>query len=165
MWKPFAISGLIGMACCAALSQERPSVPPAVSPEFEVATVRPSQTAGGFTYSTGVQFDPAQVRMTNFSLSNCILIAYGVKSFQVSGPDWIGRAFYDITAKMPAGAKQEQFPAMMRKLLEQRFQLEVHRESKVLPTYALVVASGGLKIHPSETKQGGAQWRPGHLGL
>jgi len=163
--KLIAFANLIWIACGAAFGQNGPAAPAAAPVEFEVATIKPSQTAGGFAYSVGVQFDPAQVRMTNMSLENCITMAYQVKPFQLSGPDWMGNAFFDITAKMPAGAKQEQFPAMMQKLLEQRFQLKVHRESKVLPAYALVVSSGGLKIHPSKSGQGGTQWRPGHVEM
>jgi uncharacterized protein (TIGR03435 family) len=35
---------------------------------------------------------------------------------------------------------------MMRTLLEERFQLKVHREQKEFPIYALEIAKGGLKI-------------------
>jgi uncharacterized protein (TIGR03435 family) len=164
MWKPIAVTSLISMSCCAAFAQKAPAAPAPPPPEFEVATIRPSQTAGGFAYSVGVQFDPGLVRMNSMSLENCIEWAYKLNSYQLSGPDWMKSDHYDITAKMPAGATQEQFPAMLQKLLEQRFQLKSHRESKVLPAYALVVASGGLKMHPSKTRQGGTtQWGIGHV--
>jgi uncharacterized protein (TIGR03435 family) len=39
---------------------------------------------------------------------------------------------------------------MLRSLLEERFQLKVHRETRELPMYDLVVAKGGLKIKLSE---------------
>jgi uncharacterized protein (TIGR03435 family) len=35
---------------------------------------------------------------------------------------------------------------MLQSLLEDRFQLKVHRETKRVPVYLLVVARGGLKI-------------------
>jgi uncharacterized protein (TIGR03435 family) len=141
------------LSLCAVCSAAFAQTAPAPSPEFEVAIIKPSRTAGGFSYSFGMRFDPAQTSMTNMSLENLILYAYNVRPFQVSGPPWIGREFYDITAKMPAAAKQEQIPAMLRTLLAQRLQLKVHRESGVLPAYALVVASGGLKIRPSTAGQ------------
>ncbi|MFY9727303.1 MAG: TIGR03435 family protein [Bryobacteraceae bacterium] len=162
IWKLFAASSLIAMACCAALCQNGAAVP-AAAPEFEVATVRPAQ-AQGFAYSVGMQVDPARVRITNMSMQWYITWAYGLKEFQLSGPAWMASERYDITAKVPAGAKAQQFPHMMQNLLEQRFQLKYHRESRILPVYALVLADSGLKIHPSQTATGPAtQSSPGHL--
>ncbi len=39
---------------------------------------------------------------------------------------------------------------MLRTLLEDRFKLAVHRETKDMPGYALVVAKGGFKLKPVE---------------
>ena len=99
------------------------------------------------------------------SMQNFILMAYRVKPFQISGPDSLQGELYDLTAKVPAGACKDQFPAMMQKMLEQRFAIKVHHEAKVLPVYAMVVAGGGLKIHPSppEEAKGGTRWTPGRL--
>jgi uncharacterized protein (TIGR03435 family) len=44
---------------------------------------------------------------------------------------------------------------MLRKLLEERFQLKTHTETKELPTYTLVVGKGGAKL--TESQGGGAQ--------
>lgn len=150
--KTICIATLFSMACWAAFGRRSPAVP-ATPVEFEAATVRPAQAPGGASYFTGIQFDAAQVRMTGMSLADLILYAYGVKAFQVSGPAWMGSQFYDIAAGMPAGAKPEQVPAMLQKLLARRFQLKVHRESKALPAYALAVAGGGMKIHASGASQ------------
>jgi uncharacterized protein (TIGR03435 family) len=150
----------LSAVCSVAFAQTAP----APSLAFEVATIKPSRTAGGFSYSFGMRFDPAQTSMTNMSLENLISWAYNVKPFQVSGPDWIGHEFYDITAKMPAGAKQEQIPVMLQMLLAQRLKLKAHRESRVLPAYALIVASGGLKMRPSTAgQQPDASGGSGHL--
>ena len=159
--RPITLANLILLACCAAFGQTAPVVPP---PEFEVATIRPSRTAGGFSYNFGMRFDPAQVSMTNMSVENLILYAFNVKPAQVSGPDWMGREFYYITAKMPAGATQAQIPAMLQTLLAQRLRLKAHRESKVMPAYALVVANAGLKMLPSQAgQQPHTSVRSGHL--
>jgi|ERR1017187_4276727 uncharacterized protein (TIGR03435 family) len=163
MWKPIAAANLIWIASCAAFGQSQPAAHASETVEFEVATVRPAP-AQGFAYSMGMHFDPAQVRFTNMSMEWYITWAYGLKEFQLSGPDWMAAERYDITAKIPAGAKMQQFPSMLQKLLEQRFQLKYHRESRVLPAYALVTAGGGLKIHPSQTAKGATtQSGPGHL--
>ncbi|MEI9971158.1 MAG: TIGR03435 family protein [Ignavibacteriota bacterium] len=69
----------------------------------------------------------------------------------------IGRRTYafDITAKYPEGAKNSDRPVMLRTLLEDRFRLATHSESKELPGYALVVGKGGLKIKRVESSTDG----------
>jgi uncharacterized protein (TIGR03435 family) len=77
----------------------------------------------------------------------------------VGAPDWVRSKRYDIAAKVtPEDApklknlKMEQRGAMMQPLLEQRFGLKYHHESRELPMYALVVAKGGPKV--TESKPG-----------
>jgi uncharacterized protein (TIGR03435 family) len=73
--------------------------------------------------------------------------AYGIRDFQiVGGPAWLGTERYDITAKPEDAANQEQVKLMVQALLADRFKLEFHRETKELPTYALVVGKGGPKL-------------------
>ena len=51
--------------------------------------------------------------------------------------------FYDIAAKVPDGATMEQVRIMLQRLLAERFGLVVHRETRQLPGFRLVVAKGG----------------------
>jgi uncharacterized protein (TIGR03435 family) len=44
--------------------------------------------------------------------------------------------------------------AMLQTLLADRFQLAIHREQKIGPTYALVPVKSGLKIKPAEGAAG-----------
>jgi uncharacterized protein (TIGR03435 family) len=53
---------------------------------------------------------------------------------------------FDISAKLPEGASEDQIPEMLQALLADRFKLAVHRETKEQPGYALTVAKSGLKI-------------------
>jgi uncharacterized protein (TIGR03435 family) len=62
---------------------------------------------------------------------------------------WMGTEFYDVAAKVPAGATKEQFGVMLQRLLDQRFGLVVHRETRQLPGYRLVVAEKGTKLRKS----------------
>ena len=117
--------------------------------EFEVASIRPAAPAvAGSDVRIGLHVDGAQVRCAQFSLSDYIGMAYKVKNYQVSGPDWIKAERYDINAKMPEGTKGEDVPEMLQMLIEKRFQMKLHHESKPYPVYALVVAKGGAKITP-----------------
>ena len=124
------------------------SAPP--RPEFEVASIKPTTVAPDVTQvHVGVQIDGAQVHCTYLSVRNYIRIAYKVKEYQITGPDWIASERFDIHAKLPAGATREQVPEMLQTLLEQRFQLKLHRDSKEFPVYGVVVGKGGLKLKES----------------
>ena len=56
---------------------------------------------------------------------------------------------YDIVARLPNGDSKDEIPAMLQSLLQDRFKLAVHRETKNQPVLALVVAKGGPKLQPA----------------
>jgi uncharacterized protein (TIGR03435 family) len=99
-------------------------------------------------YNAGVKADPAQVRFTAKTLDDLISFAYRVKSFQLSAPEWMSAARYDIVAKIPAGVPTDLVPEMLQSLLEDRFKLTCHRASKDFDIYVLSAREGGLKIPP-----------------
>jgi uncharacterized protein (TIGR03435 family) len=86
----------------------------------------------------------------------CIQRAYGIKPYQVIGPDWINTERYSIIAKASGPAPQEKIMEMLQTLLAERFKLVFHREAKEMPVYTLVVAKGGLKIK-EDTGEGATQ--------
>jgi uncharacterized protein (TIGR03435 family) len=83
-------------------------------------------------------------------LKPLLLIAYGLRNDQLEGPSWLESERYSIVAKAPAGAGSQQLPAMLQNLLVERFGLVVHRESREMSIYELVVAKGGLKMKEAE---------------
>jgi uncharacterized protein (TIGR03435 family) len=73
-----------------------------------------------------------------------------VKDFQVAGgPGWAGSDRFDINAKTEGKASFDQMRPMLQTLLEDRFRLMVHRETKESSVYALVPAKSGIKLQPS----------------
>ena len=116
---------------------------------FEVASIRPSVGMPQQGVAAGVRVDGAQIRTTFLTLKDYIAIAYSLKLYQVSGPDWIGTDRFDVAAKLPEGVLPTQLSNMMQTLLEDRFQLKSHREKKEFPIYALEIAKGGLKMTES----------------
>ncbi len=115
-------------------------------PEFEVATIRPSALSPEATVTARAHIDGAQVRWLSLTLKYYIATAYRVKQYQVSGPDWISSDRFDISATIPAGVSTTQMPEMLQRVIEERFQLKMHREKKDFPVYALEITKGGLKI-------------------
>src|SRR5215468_3784109 len=115
-------------------------------PAFEVASIRPSAGAPPQGVAVGVRIDGAQLRTAYLTVKDYIGMAYRVKLYQISGPDWIGTDRFDVAATLPEGTLPAQIPSMMETLLEDRFQLKLHREKKEFPIYALEIAKGGLKM-------------------
>jgi uncharacterized protein (TIGR03435 family) len=77
--------------------------------------------------------------------------AYTVQSFQIVGaPAWINSEHYDIEAKAAGNPSRAELFLMLQSLLEDRFQLKFHRETRELPVYALAPARNGLKLPPPE---------------
>ena len=141
MWKGI----LLVLAAGTALGQ---------TPAFEVASVKPaapldrSQMLSGQMH-VGMKVDAARVDIGSMSLAELIRVAYRVKAYQVSGPDWMASERFDVLAKLPEGASSGQVPEMLQALLAERFKLSVHRESKEHAVYALVVGKNGPKLKES----------------
>jgi len=118
-------------------------------PEFEVASIRPSGPQPPNTLGIGLHIDGAQVNCSFLSLRDYIAMAWRLKYYQVSGPDWIANTRFDIAAKLPDGAKRDQVPEMLQALLEDRFHLKFHKEPKEFAVYALIPGKGTLKLKQS----------------
>lgn len=119
---------------------------------FEVASIKAADPQPMGMVRIGMSSDAGMVRYSNISLKDCIRTAYRVKDFQVQGPDWLDSTRFDITAKLPAGTKEDQIPEMLQTLLADRFKLTVRRDSKEQSVYALTVGKGGAKLKPAEIK-------------
>jgi uncharacterized protein (TIGR03435 family) len=73
--------------------------------------------------------------------------AYKVEDFQVVGaPGWANSEHYDIDARADAATAQDINGQLLQVLLEERFKLAIHRETKEFPVYLLTVAKNGLKL-------------------
>jgi uncharacterized protein (TIGR03435 family) len=151
MWNSFLrrIGAGLLLAAGAALGQT-----PAAEPAFEVASIKPAAPVGrGQLLSgqvhVGMNVDAARVDIGSMSLADLIRVAYRVKPYQVSGPDWMASERFDVLAKLPEGASRGQVPEMLQALLADRFKLTVHRESKEHAVYALVVGKNGPKLKES----------------
>jgi len=115
--------------------------------EFEVASVKPSPAIRDGQFAVGVHIDGAMVRCNYLTLMNYLNMAYDVKDYQIIGPDWLATEHFDIVGKLPDGDKGEKaLRGMVASLIQDRFKMTMHRETRELPAYALVVGKGGLKI-------------------
>jgi uncharacterized protein (TIGR03435 family) len=129
---------------------------------FEVASIKPASPPDqakvmSGQFRVGMSVDGALVDLRFMSLADLVRTAYKIKPHQLVTPDWMkavgmdGR--WDIQAKLPAGANQDQVPEMLQALLADRFKLKVHKENKEQPVYGLVVAKGGPKLKPAPPEE------------
>jgi len=121
-------------------------------PEFEVASVKLNKIV-----SPNIDTRPKRsgdlVTMHRTRLFAMIFFAYHLTgNFQLVGNlearqwwDW-----YDLDAKTPESTTEDQLRLMMQALLEDRFILKVHRETRELPAYHIVIAKGGPKLKPED---------------
>jgi len=130
-----------------------------VRPEFEVASVKivpPSNNTE--SYMPTLDIAPGgTLHISNRRLDEIIMLAYNIGVKQLSGPRWLTEPTtdptvvtrYEIVAKVPSDAKKDQIPLMLQKLLEDRFKLQVHRETRPTQVYVLGVSKGGPKLDTS----------------
>jgi uncharacterized protein (TIGR03435 family) len=117
--------------------------------------------------SMRVTTDNGNLSAENATLQFLIRFAYFLpRKLLVGGPAWIGDKTFDIKAKTDSASfidkkqlsekqrefynRQKQIP--LQKLLEDRFQLKMHHEDRVMPFYGIVLTKGGTKMKPSSEK-------------
>jgi uncharacterized protein (TIGR03435 family) len=136
------------------------------APAFEVASIKAHP--GEITFSSDPSIKGSQVVATAVTLRDLLTYAYAVRYDQLDGaPPWAGSEHYDLVARGPGDQRPtvEQAREMMRTLLAERFQLQTHRETRDVPSYALVVAKGGHKLKPSTEPTGGGHTRASAKGM
>jgi uncharacterized protein (TIGR03435 family) len=142
-------------------TQSQPQATPANPSDFkfEVASIKPTQTPDGGWYLNGTNDG---IKGQNVPLEYLIRQAFGIyEEYRYSGgPKWLSSDCYDLEAKMessvadafrklPRAQRALAEQHMLQALLEERFNLKVHRETKEFTVYFLVVAKNGPKLQES----------------
>ena len=117
---------------------------------FEVASIKLSNpsTNGGF-------IRPAGDRLTATNVPVKLLVLYAYRAGDGSsflnnqlfgGPEWLEKERFDVEAKAAVQPRTvDEFRPMLQSLLTERFKLKVHRETRDLPVYNMIVEKSGLK--------------------
>jgi uncharacterized protein (TIGR03435 family) len=163
--RRFAVTLILGMAAIAIAVIPAVSQTPGQKPTFEVASIKPNNSGSGSS-RTSADSNSGRLIATNVTLRSFILSCYHLFDFQlVGGPDWMDSARFDFDARAqvaspPTSANRtDEMPLMIQSLLEDRFQLKTHRETRELPVFMLVVVKDGSKLQPT------IEGRPGPGGL
>ena len=151
---------------------ERPSDQTAPPQRFEAVSIRPCQDETPPAGANGGQrsgqggfptISPGRFTIDCGTVERMISNAYvlngdrlennnpriGDVSWWRGGPEWIRYDKFTIEASAPGVTDRAVLLGpMLRTLLEERFQLKLHRETQAAPMYAMTIAKGGLKIQP-----------------
>jgi uncharacterized protein (TIGR03435 family) len=130
----------------------------AVAPlEFEVASIKPHPASDGPVH-VSMAGEHGRIWYVNVTVRACIRKAYGLRVYPpAQGGDPLSTERYDIIATGSGDPSEEQTMQMLRALLEERFKLIVHRETKQLPVFALVVGKKGPKFREVKDDGSGAE--------
>jgi uncharacterized protein (TIGR03435 family) len=114
--------------------------------QFEVASFKPSAQG-----QVGGQISPRPGNKTyagtNMTLRAYMSVAYQVRDSQiVGGPAWMEKDPFDMEAQAEKPSTPEELHTMLQHLIEDRFQMKFHRETREQAGFALVVDKGGPKL-------------------
>ncbi len=152
------LSSLISLLLLAPTLTAQPAAPKYT---FDVATIRPSpppdpakiraEIQAGKMPRIGPRVTASRAEYINMNLKDLIALAWNLRGYQVSGPDWLSSERFDVEATMPEGATKDDAPAMLRALLSERFKLTAHEDMEDHKVLALLVGKNGSKLKKSES--------------
>jgi bla regulator protein blaR1 len=142
------------IACCAFACSLALAIVIAQEPSSRVeyvASVKRNTTGGGL-----IRILPGNISVTGMPVRILIRLAFGqLQDFQlVGGPGWTNSDRFDIEAKLegtgpPPGPQFVQ--DLLRAVLEDRFTLKTHKETREVPIFALVLARADGRLGPNLT--------------
>jgi len=153
-----------------------PELQATLRPAFDVASIKPA-SRGEISASNPMYVRPGNapgsLEARNAFLTFLISNAYGIKMAQIyDGPGWIHSDGYDMSAKTDVSPEEAQnigtsldertadMNLRLQSLLEDRFRLKLHHETRRLRVFILTVAKGGLRVQPSDCVPRGLYRRP-----
>ncbi len=121
---------------------------PAAGLRFEEASVKPVDPSKPFNpYHHGQRLSAGRASYWSASINLLVALAYNLRLFQLTTPEWANVELFDIEAKFPEGANKQDAPKMLQALLKDRFKLAFHIERREFDGYVLVVGK-----HPERLK-------------
>jgi uncharacterized protein (TIGR03435 family) len=126
-------------------------------PAFDAASVKLNTSR---TLPVRISTFPGRFSASNVSLRMLVRNAYSLQDFQMSGgPNWMDADRFDVDATAGGSTTFDRIRAMTRTLLQDRFKLVAHNETRELPIYILTVARRDGKLG-DQIKQAGTECKP-----
>lgn len=103
-----------------------------------------NKSGGG---NENIRIGPGRLVAEDLTLQHLMMVAYKVRDFQISGgPGWISSLRYDIEGRTDGASGADPMFLMLQKVLEDRFALRFHYDTKEGPVYFLTISKGGIKM-------------------
>lgn len=120
----------------------------AQAPAFDVASIH--ENPGPWHVMLGYSSSGPRLTLEGWRPFALIMEAYDLKRYQVSFSS-SDESVYDIAAKAEGSGNltRAEFRPMLQALLAQRFNLKVHRETREMPVYAMIIGKSGVKFKES----------------
>src|ERR1700720_970431 len=114
---------------------------------FEIASVKPVNPPAG-PHVVSLIINHGRLNIEAAELRQIVGLAYAIQRVRVlGGPGWADSDQFDIIAKAEsADATRDEIRSMLQTLLAERFKLVVHRETKEVPAYSLILGKSGSKL-------------------
>jgi uncharacterized protein (TIGR03435 family) len=131
------------------------TVKAAPSANFEKVTMRPASGTGPRSIPDRPSAaDPGLYFCQSATLLDLIGVAYDVGWFQIASRTPLDRDHFDVSARVPEGATEEEFRGILKNFLAQRFHLKLHTERREVRVYELAAAKTGLKLNGATAPTG-----------
>ncbi len=127
------------------------SAQPQAPERFDAASIKPHNSE---VLRVTIEVHPKRVTLVNLSLSVLIELAYDIRDFQLTRPDWLDNARFDVAAETASPLSRREMLKLLQPELRERFGLVIHQDSKTMAVYRLTVAKGGLKVKPADEETG-----------
>src|SRR5262249_50157461 len=134
------LAGLVIVSATISTSAQAPTTP---SKTFDVVSIKHDTSGGGLVM---IRPEPnGKLIATNVAVRMLLRLAFRpMQDYQIlGGPSWLTTDRFDIQAQPESPLSQDEMSVAVRLMLEDRFQLKTHRETREMPIYNLVVAKEG----------------------
>jgi uncharacterized protein (TIGR03435 family) len=135
------------------------------APAFEISDVHLSATGSTNLFRRGPVMRGGRYELRTATMVDLVAAAYGFQNDKVlGGPSWLEMTRFDVIAKAPPDSTLETVKPALQKLLADRFKLVVHKDTKPLPTYALMAGKKPLLKEAAGSEQSGCKPQTGAPG-
>lgn len=160
MARNFLRIGAASLVLCGLLRTMADGQSGTVRPQFEATDARPSaKVTNPYTNISGGVLRGERYDLRKATMLDMIRIAYSVDPDKVvGGPNWLELDRFDVAGKAPEYTPPETLRLMLQALLEDRFRLAVHKDTRPLPGFALAAGKGKPKMKAAaDTSDAGCQ--------
>ena len=137
---------------------------PVSTPKFDAADISLRARTGTTNQPvmTGGVLRGGRYDLRNATMLDLIVTAYGIadRDLVVGGPAWLERQRFDIAAKAPQGTPPATVRLMLRSLLDERFKLVIHQDTRPLGGYVLTLGKDKHKLKEATGPGSGCQGTP-----